>query len=117
MSRISYIAAAALIVAVPGVAIAHHGWSSYDEAKPITVTGKFTTVAWASPHGSAKMVWRKKQWDIILAPVSRMEARGLTQEMIAAGKPVTITGYARRDGTPEMRIERVKVRGKTIERR
>ena len=117
MFRISTFAAAALIVAVPGVALAHHGWRSYDEAKPITVTGKFTSVAWASPHGSARMVWRKKQWDIILAPVSRMEARGLTQDMIAPGKRVTITGYARRDGTNEMRIERVKVGDKTVELR
>ena len=117
MFRISTFAAAALIVAVPGVALAHHGWSSYDEAKPITVTGKFTSVAWASPHGSARMVWRKKHWDIILAPVSRMEARGLTADEINKNQRITITGYARRDGTAEMRLERVKVGDKTVELR
>ena len=41
----------------------------------------------------------------MLAPVARMEARGLTRAMLASGKPVTLIGYPRRDGTAEMRIE------------
>ena len=44
------------------------------------------------------------------------EARGLSEAMLS-GKPVTLTGYARRDGTPEMRIERIAAAGKTIELR
>ena len=46
-----------------------------------------------------------------------MEARGLTPAMIAPGKPVRLIGYARKDGTREMRIERVIAEGKTVELR
>lgn len=112
-----YLLSALALGAVAAPAIAHHGWSSYDETKPITVSGKLTRLSWANPHGTATLVWRGKPWAIVLAPTARMEARGLTQAMIAPGKPVTLTGYARRDGTAEMRIERVTAAGRTVELR
>ena len=105
----------ALLLAAP--VAAHHGWSSYDESKPLTVKGSFSKVNWSNPHGTAEMTWNKQQWTIVLAPTQRMDARGLTQAMIAPGQPVTLTGYARRDGTREMRIERIAAGGKTIELR
>lgn len=115
MRSSTLIAVATLAIAVP--AAAHHGWSSYDETKPITLTGSFTELNWGNPHGSAKMRWQGKSWDIILAPVSRMEARGLSKAEVEPGKRVGLTGYARRDGTAEMRIERVMIGDKTVELR
>jgi hypothetical protein len=116
MSRTRFFAAA-LMVALPSAALAHHGWSSYDESKPLTLTGTLQNVSWSNPHGSATMRWQGKQWNVVLAPVSRMEARGLTSAMIDKGQTVTLVGYARKDGTAEMRIERVKVGDKTVELR
>lgn len=114
LARISI--AAALITA-PAALLAHHGWSSYDDAKVLTVTAPLTSVTWGNPHGAAKVSWQKRSWNVVLAPVSRMEARGLTRQMLAPKKPVTLVGYPRKDGTAEMRIERVIVDGKTIELR
>jgi len=108
---------AAAIVLVPAAALAHHGWGSYDAEKTIRVTAPLSDVAWRNPHGTAKVAYQGKTWDVVLAPVARMEARGLTPAMLAPGKPVTLEGYPRRDGTPEMRIERVTVQGKTVELR
>ena len=110
-------AAVSLVAALPSTALAHHGWSTYDESKPVTVSGSLTDVAWGNPHGSAKMRWRDREWTVILAPVSRMTARGLTKEEIDKGQRVTVTGYARRDGTAEMRLERIKIGDKTVELR
>ena len=31
-------------------ALAHHGWSSFDETKPLYVTGKIKAVKWQNPH-------------------------------------------------------------------
>lgn len=111
----SLIFAAAL--AIPAAAFAHHGWSSYDSDKPLQIDTRFTSVSWANPHGSATMNWRGRQWQVVLAPVSRMEARGLTPQMIAPGKRVRLVGYARKDGTREIRVERVTAAGKTVELR
>lgn len=109
--------AAALLLSLPAAVQAHHGWSSYDETKVLKVTAPLTDVRWANPHGTAKVRHANKSWDVILAPVSRMEARGLTEAMVGPKQTVTIIGYPRRDGTAEMRIERVIAGGKTVELR
>lgn len=109
------VAAVALLAPVAG--FAHHGWSSYDAAKVIKITAPLSEVAWRNPHGTAKVEHQQRIWTLVLAPVARMEARGLTEAMLASGKPVTVEGYPRRDGTPEMRIERVIAQGKTVELR
>jgi len=98
-------------------ASAHHGWSSYDATQVLTVKAPLTALSWGNPHGSAKVMWQKAQWDVILAPVSRMEARGLSEDMVSKGQTVTLIGYPRTDGTKEMRIERVIVGDKTVELR
>ena len=108
-------AAAALAIAAP--AFAHHGWSSYDAEQTIRVTAPLTKVTWGNPHGTAQVVWQRKRWDVVLAPTSRMEARGLTRAMLTARRPVTLVGYPRRDGATEMRIETVIAGGKTVELR
>lgn len=117
MHRRLRIALALAALAIPAAAFGHHGWSSYDATKTTQLTGPFRTVAWGNPHGSATMTWQGRTWDVILAPVSRMEACGLTREMIAPGARITIVGYPRTDGTPEMRIERVIAGGKMVELR
>jgi D-arabinose 1-dehydrogenase-like Zn-dependent alcohol dehydrogenase len=113
MKRLAFLA----MTAIPAIAFAHHGWSSYDANKTITHTAALTNVSWGNPHGSAKVRYQGKDWDVVLAPVARMEARGLTREMLAPKNKVTLVGYPRADGTPEMRIERVIAGGKTVELR
>ena len=108
---------AAAVAAVPAAAIAHHGWSSYDETKVIKHRAALQDVRWGNPHGSAKVRYKGASWDVILAPVSRMEARGLSKAMVGPRQMVLIEGYPRRDGTREMRIERVTAGGKTVELR
>jgi hypothetical protein len=105
------------IAALPAAAIAHHGWSSYDDKKVIKHRAALIDVKWGNPHGSAKVRYNGATWDVILAPVSRMEARGLSQSMVGPRQLVVLEGYPRRDGTREMRIERVTAAGKTVELR
>jgi hypothetical protein len=112
-----HVLAALVAIALPVAAFAHHGWSSYDTDKEVRLVGPFTDVSWTNPHATATMNWQGKEWDVILAPISRMEARGLTPDMIAPGQRVRIVGYPRKDGTAEMRLERVIVGEKTVELR
>ena len=105
------------LLAIPAAALSHHGWTSYDEKKVIKVQAKLSDVRWANPHGSASVRYRNATWHVVLAPVSRMEARGLTREMIGPKRTVTLEGYPRRDGTREMRIERITAGGRTVELR
>lgn len=105
------------LIALPAAAFAHHGWSSYDATKTLRVTAPLSAVTWGNPHGTAKVAWQGKTWDVILAPTTRMEARGLTQAMLGPKSKVTLVGYPRKDGAAEMRIERVIVGKKTVELR
>lgn len=117
MSPIMKLTIAGALAAVPAAALAHHGWSSYNEADPVTLTGPLTSVSWGNPHGTATMNWQGEEWDVILAPVSRMTARGLALKDIDNRQRITLTGYVRRDGTPEMRVERIRVNDKVVELR
>jgi hypothetical protein len=47
----------------------------------------------------------------VLAPPFRMEARGLTPDMLKAGAQVTVEGYASTRVDREMRAERITVDG------
>lgn len=49
MQRRAFLAAAASAAAVPA-ALAHHGWSSFDQDRPIYLEGIARKVAWRNPH-------------------------------------------------------------------
>ncbi|GGB47733.1 hypothetical protein GCM10011505_31050 [Tistrella bauzanensis] len=115
--RIATSAAAALIISLPVAALAHHGWSRYDSDNPMTITGPVVSSSYDNPHGSLVLVHDGRDWTIILAPPARMETRGLTQAMIAEGREVTVEGYPHRDGSPELRAERITAGGTTVELR
>lgn len=34
----------------PGVLLAHHGWSSFDESRPIYLEGRVKSTKWQNPH-------------------------------------------------------------------
>lgn len=107
----------AAIAAAPLPASAHHGWSSYDSDKAMTVTAPVIESDYGHPHGSLTLESEGERWTVILAPPSRMTNRGLTPEAIAVGETVTVEGYPKRNGEKEMRAERITAGGKTVELR
>ena len=52
MQRRSLIAAA---LAAPLGARAHHGWSSFDQGRPLWLEGRATQVAWRNPHAEVML--------------------------------------------------------------
>lgn len=115
MRAFAGVAAATLVFA--SAALAHHGWNSYDPEKVMKPTARVEQSSWASPHGAIVISIEGQTWDVVLAPVTRMENRGLRADDIAVGRTVTVEGYPRRDGTREMRAERITSAGKTVELR
>jgi hypothetical protein len=104
-------------LAVPLAALAHHGWSEYDQQTALKLTGTVEEAGYEHPHGHVKLKTPAKTWIAVLAPPSRMEARGLSSEMLKKGSTVTVEGYASRVKPDEMRAERIIVAGKTVELR
>jgi len=106
---------AATLCALP--AFAHHGWSEYDQTKPLTLTGKVKESGYEHPHGHITLETPGKTWLVILAPPSRMQNRGLPREDIKVGSTVTVVAYANRSKPEEARAERITATGKTVELR
>jgi len=111
------LASAGLLALGAGVATAHHGWSGYDSSKELTLTGTIKESGYEHPHGGIRLQTPDKTWSVVLAPPSRMENRGLTRQMLAAGTTATVVGYPSRTDPDEVRAERITISGKTTELR
>ena len=105
------------ILIAPIVAGAHHGWSGYDSAKALTLTGTIADAGYEHPHGYVKLDASGKTWLVVLAPPSRMENRGLKRDMLKPGTKATVMGYPHRTDAEEMRAERITIGDKTTELR
>lgn len=98
-------------------ASAHHGWGSYDSAKKFTIAAPVEMIAWQNPHAHVMLKYQGATWEITLAPISRMQNRGLSEEMLKTGAVITAEGYPSTRREHEMRAERITVDGKVFEMR
>ena len=105
------------LLLVATAAFAHHGWSEYDSSKPLQLSGIIEQSGYSHPHGFVKLKTADKTWNVVLAPPSRMENRGLSQDMLAVGTQATVVGYQNRNKPDELRAERITIGEKTIELR
>jgi hypothetical protein len=55
MQRRTLLTAAAPALLAPAWAQAHHGWSSFDQARPIYLEGRAAQVAWRNPHAELQL--------------------------------------------------------------
>lgn len=76
MNRRQLIAASLAPVAAlalrPGIAWAHHGWSSFDQERPLYLEGRALKVAWRNPHA---------ELELELAPEPRLPADLVTRTL------------------------------------
>lgn len=89
--------------------ILHHGWANYDQTKVLDFESVITESTYENPHAIAKMEYQGEPWTVVLAPASRMTARGLSAEMIKKGTPVRVVAYPHKKEKGEMRAERIYV--------
>ncbi|RPD37927.1 DUF6152 family protein [Chitinophaga barathri] len=95
----------------------HHGWANYDQTKTLDYTGTIQSSVYENPHSVIKVTQDKKTWTVILAPVTRMSARGVTAEMIKKGSSLRVVGYPHKEIKDEMRAERIFINGTKYELR
>lgn len=55
MFRVLLSAFAITSALIANVALAHHGWSSFDETKPIYLEGTVKSVKWQNPHAEVML--------------------------------------------------------------
>jgi hypothetical protein len=108
---------AAILALATAPAAAHHGWGSYDSTKTVTIQATVLDVKYENPHVEVTLEHQGKKWTMTLAPVFRMENRGVPKPLLVKGKVVKVEGYTSKVNPDEMRIERITVDGKVVELR
>ena len=119
---ISFMLAAALLVAC-GTMWAHHGTNiSYDSSKEITLTGTVTDFRWANPHVQLYFDVKDESgkavaWAAELNSPGVLSREGWTRRYFKAGDVVTITVNPSKAGTPvgnTVRSKPILVDGKEL---
>ena len=72
LSRILSFTVALAVTVASTPLLAHHGWSSYHEDKPLTVEGVITASTYGNPHGTAKLQADGKTWDVV-SPLAHLQ--------------------------------------------
>jgi len=101
----------------PLAAQAHHGWGSYEASTPLTIEAAAESIVWENPHGTLMLMHEGEMWHVTLAPLSRLQLRGVTAEILQPGTMVAAEGYPSRSNPHEMRAERLTIDGQTYELR
>lgn len=107
-------ATAALVGAAAVPALAHHGWSSYDTARVMVIEGPIVEARYGHPHAEIVLEHEGRPWEIVLAPPSRMQARGLPEGALVVGAVARVEGYPSTVHEAELRAETIGIAGKTI---
>ncbi len=109
--RTSRLAATAAIAALAlPAAVAHHGWTEYDEKTELNLTGTIVESNYQNPHATIRIrTADDKTWFAWLAPINRMQTRGMNRDMVKVGATVTVVGYPSTAKPGEMRAERILV--------
>jgi len=115
VATLSGLALAAAFAPTP--AAAHHGWGSYDSSTVLTIEAPIVEVSYAYPHCGIVLEHEGARWEIVLAPPSRMDRRGIADGELAPGLTVKVEGYPSTVHPHEMRAERITVNGRTVELR
>jgi hypothetical protein len=115
--RSFFVTSAAILVLTSGGAAAHHGWGSYDVFHKMTIEGPVKHLQWENPHVHVMVDHDGKEWEISLPAISRLQLRGLSQDMLAHGTMIKAEGYPSKRVTNEMRALYILVNGKTFEMR
>jgi hypothetical protein len=102
----------------------HHGWANYDQENVLDYTGSILENDIGNPHTYIDLEVPgyededAKVWNVVLAPLTRMSNRGLTDhEMLDVCDTVRVVGYPNRTIEDEMRAERIHIGDVTIELR
>jgi len=92
-------AGAAALTVLSTAAIAHHGWGGNNQAIELTGT-VVSPVDLSGPHGTMQVRDADgKVWDITLAPAARSARAGRSEDTLAVGAEVTLSGM--RNDNPE----------------
>lgn len=100
------------LISVPAQVSAHHGSSSYDMSKLVSVKGTVTDFAFINPHSAISIDAKDdkgnpEKWLIEADSPNNLARNGWNRESIKPGEVVTIVGNRAKDGSKVVRLQKV----------
>ena len=114
MTRIRIMLAAGAL-ALPGAALAHHGWG-WTEREESRLEGTIVSIKFGNPHMHLQLRNDAGLWEVDLSPPIIAQRSGFGPDSAKAGDSVRLTGHRARD--PEVlgfKGETITVGGKTYD--
>jgi hypothetical protein len=102
------LAAAPPVLAVVGVARAHHGWD-WTLEEDFVLEGTVAEIYLGNPHAALNVMSEGALWTVELAPPSRTRAAGFVEGVAEVGDAVTAYGHRSKD-PEERRMKAVRIR-------
>jgi hypothetical protein len=92
--------------------LAHHSFSMFDQASPLTITGVVTSVEWTNPHVYIELdliepVKSAKHWSIELGSPSILQRGGWKFNSVKKGDKVTAVVSPLKNGEPGSLLTRI----------
>lgn len=112
--RVPWAGAVVAVLVLAAGGHAHHGWSSYDEDRTVTVSGPLEAVHFEHPHVTVRVRAEDRVWQVVLPPPTRAAAMGLSAELLRPGTRVVASGHPHRREAGEMRALRISVGDRTF---
>ncbi len=95
-----------LLAAAP--AAAHHGAAAFALGTPTTLeSATVTAFDWRNPHALIHFTVKDQKWTAETAGLIILNRAGWTRNSVKAGDQVTIVGFAAKNGSPTMILQRI----------
>ena len=108
-------AAIALLLGLPGAALAHHGWS-WTEDEESRLAGTIEAISLGNPHAEISLKTEEGVWRVDLAPPAATARAGFVEGVAKPGDEAIVTGHRSRDPKElAFKAETITVNGKTYD--
>jgi hypothetical protein len=109
------IGAVAFLLALPGAALAHHGWS-WTEDEESRLAGTIEAISLGNPHAEISLKTEEGVWRVDLAPPAATARAGFVEGVAKPGDEAIVTGHRSRDRNERaFKAETITVNGKTYD--
>jgi hypothetical protein len=107
-----FLVVAAAIVIFPFTMFAHHGSSSYDASKSVTVKGTVTEFAFINPHSAIYLDVKDdkgnvEKWLVEADSPNNLARAHWNKVSLKPGDEISVVGNRAKDGSKVMRLQKV----------
>jgi hypothetical protein len=116
---LTFLAVAAGLVAMQGLAVAHHGQAGYNTAEPVTVKGTVVDFQFTNPHCIVSLDAKDERgelqkWQGELTSPNHLLRAGWSATSLKPGDQISITGFRAKSGATSMWITKTVVNGEEL---